>query len=111
MIGAYLVDKVTLRMDKGSDEWQEPNTAQDVAVKAFIDYGERRIQNEAGQLVVSMAKVLMRPRTIIKTGFATRATKTIAYKDKVIFDGEEHGILRISKARDFSVRGMEVYVT
>ena len=110
MIGAYLTDEVTLRMDKGSDKWQEPNTTVDVRIRAFIDYGERKVQNAAGQLVVSTAKVWMRPRTIIKSDFDTRASKTISYKDLVIFDGELHGILRISKIRDFSVRGLEVYV-
>ena len=110
MIGAYLVDIVTLRMDKGSDKWQEPNTAKDVSVKAFIDYGEHRIQNESGEVVVSMAKVYMRPRDIITSGFATRASNTIAYKDKIIFDGATHAIMRIGKARDFSVRSVVVYV-
>ena len=111
MIGAYLVDTITLRMDKGSDEWQEPNTPEDISVKAFIDYGEHRIQNESGEVVVSMAKVYMRPRTLIVDGFATRATNTISYKDKIIYDGIEHAIMKISKSRDFSVRSMDVYVT
>ncbi len=110
MIGAYLVDKITLRMDKGSDQWQEPNEPEDITVKAFIDYGEHRIQNAEGEVVVSMAKVYMRPRTIITSKFATRAANTISYKDTVIFDGITHAIMRISKSRDFSVRSMDVYV-
>ena len=79
-------------------------------MRVFIDYGERRIQNAAGEMIVSMAKVLMRPRNIITSGFATRAANTISYKDKVIFDGATHSIMKISKARDFSVRCLEVYV-
>jgi len=110
MIGSYLVDTITLRMDKGSDKWQEPNTPEDVTVKAFIDYGEHRIQNEAGEVVVSMAKVYMRPRTLIVSGFATRAANTISYKDKIIYDGIAHAIMKISRSRDFSVRSMDVYV-
>ena len=110
MIGAYLVDSVTLRMDKGNDEWQEPLPTEDTTVRSFIDYGERRIQNAEGEVVVSMAKVYMRPRTILTTGFATRAAKTIAYKDTIIFDGITHAIMRISKSRDFSIRSMDVYV-
>jgi hypothetical protein len=111
MIGAYLVDTIVLRQDKGMDKWQTPNTPTDLNVRAFIDYGEHRIQNEAGEIVVSMAKVYMLPRDIIVTDFATRATNTISYKDKVIFDGMEHAIVRITKGRDFSVRSMNVYVT
>lgn len=110
MIGAYLVDTVILRMDKGMDQWQEPLPTQDVTVRAFIDYGERRIQNEAGEVVVSMAKVYMRPRAVITSGFASRVANTISYKDTVVFDGVEHAIMRISKSRDFSVRSMDVYV-
>ena len=110
MIGAYLVDTITLRMDKGMDQWQEPLAPEDISVKAFIDYGEHRIQNESGEVVVSMAKVYMRPRTVITTGFSTRAANTISYKDKIVYDGAEHAIMRISKSRDFSVRSMDVYV-
>jgi len=110
MIGSYLVDTITLRMDKGTDEWQEPLDTEDVSVRAFIAYGERRIENAEGEMVVSMAKVLMRPRTIITSDFATRAANTIAYKDLIIFDGITHAIMRIGKSRDFSVRSMDVYV-
>jgi len=111
MIEAYLVDTIILRMDKGSDKWQEPNTPEDVTVKAFIDYGEHRIENAQGEIVVSMAKVKMKPRTIIKNGFATRASNTISYKDILIYDNEAHSIVKINKFRDFSVRGLDVYVT
>ena len=111
MIGTYLVDTITHRMDKGMDKWQEPNTPTDVTRKAFVDYGEHRIENESGEVIVSMAKVYMKPLNVIVDGFSTRATNTISYKDKIIFDGIEHAILRISKSRDFSVRSMDVYVT
>ena len=111
MIGAYLVDTVTLRMNKGGDEWQEPNTPEDITVRAFIEYGEWRLQNEMGETIVSKTRVLMRPRTIIVTGFATRAANTISYKDKIIFDSITHAIVHIGKLRDFSVRGFAVYVT
>ncbi len=97
-------------MDKGSDQWQEPLAPEDITIKAFIDYGEHRIQNAEGEVVVSMAKVLMRPRTIITSNFATRAANTISYKDTIIFDGITHAIMRISKSRDFSVRSLDVYV-
>jgi len=110
MIGAYLIDKITLRIDKGNDEWQEPLTPEDITVRAFIEYGEYRIQNAEGEMIVSKTRVLMRPRTIIVTGFATRASNTISYKDKVIFDSITHAIAHIGKLRDFSVRGFAVYV-
>ena len=111
MIGPYLVDNATLTMHKGADKWQTPLATEDVALRVRVDYKERLIQNAAGQMVVSMAKVLMRPRTIIMSGYSTRAANTISYKDKIVFDGIEHGIMKISKSRDFSVRSMDVYVT
>ncbi len=110
MIGSYLVDSITLRMHKGSDKWKEPISPEDVTVKVFIDYGERRIENAQGEMVMSMAKVLMRPRTVIRSGYSTRAANTISYKDKIIFDGQSYSIMRITKPRDFSVRSVEVYV-
>ena len=111
MIGSYLIDSVTLRMDKGMDKWQTPNTAEDTIVKASIEYGEWRNQNAMGEIIVSKTRILMRPRTIIVTDFSTRAAKTISYKDKVIFDSITHAIQHIGKLRDFSVRGIAVYVT
>lgn len=79
-------------------------------MKVFINYGERRIENTQGEMIMSTAKVMMRPRTIITTEFATRAANTISYKDRIIFDGKEHGIVKIVHARDFSIRATEVYV-
>ncbi len=112
MIGPYLIDKVTQRLDKGSDKYQEPLPTSDITIKVFIDYGERRIQNAEGQVVISMAKLLMRDRPIITdpTAFVGRADFTISYKDLFIFDGVSHAIMRISKSRDFSIRSMDVYV-
>ena len=111
MIGAYLVDTVVLRKHNGTDKWREPSATTDETIKAFVDYKARQVSNAMGQVVMSMAKVMIRPRTIIVDGFSTRASKTISYQDKLVFDGVEHGIITIGKMRDFSVRGMEVYVT
>ncbi len=97
-------------MDKGSDKYQEPLPPEDITIKVFIDYKERRIENAEGQIVVSLANVRMRPRTIITSGFSTRADNTISYKDIIIYDGIEHGIIKINKSRDFSIRSLDVYV-
>ena len=111
MYGTYCVDDVTLRMDKGVGDFQEPNTPEDVSVKVFIELGEWRLENEVGDIIVSKTRILMRPRTIIVDGFATRAANTISYKDEIIFDGITHAIKHIGKPRDFAVRGLAVYVT
>lgn len=98
-------------MFKGTTDFQEPLASEDVYVKAFVEYGEWKMENEIGDIIVSKTKVLMRPRTIIVSDFTTRATNTISYKDKVIIDSIVHSIRHISKLRDFTVRGFAVYVT
>lgn len=98
-------------MDKGSDKWQEPLTPEDITVRAFINYGERRIENAEGEMVMSTAKIMMRPRAIIVDDFSTRAAKTISYKDIIIYaDGTKHSIKKIIHSRDFSIRSTDVYV-
>ncbi|MDD4984337.1 MAG: hypothetical protein PHQ43_00910 [Dehalococcoidales bacterium] len=110
MIGPYLTDTITLRLHKGTDKWGEPNTTQDTTVKGFIEYKERQVTNALGQLVVSMVKVTLRPMTIIRDGYATRAANTIGYMDKMVIDGEVRAIVSLGKGRDFSVRTTEVYL-
>ena len=111
MIGSYLVDGITLRMYKGADEWQETISTTDVALRGFIDYNEQRVENASGEMVMAMATVLMRPRDLIVNNFSTRESNTISYKDKIVFpDGSVHGIMRIHRQRDFTIRSMKVYV-
>ena len=112
MIGSYLIDTITLRQNKGTDTHQEPLTPTDVSVKAFVEYKEYRNTDETGQILVSRAKVIMRPRTTIVDGFSTRAANTIAYEDKIVLpDGTVHAIDYIGKSRDFSIRSTDVYIT
>ena len=111
MIGSYLIDKITLRESNGTDTHQEPLTPTDVPLRAFIEYKERRIEDRTGQIIVSKAKVMIRPRTTIETGLNTRGTKKIAYEDEIIFpDGTVHAIKHIGQSRDFSIRSTDVYV-
>lgn len=110
MLKAYLIDDVTLKQFKGSDQWGSHNTTTDIAIKARVDYKERRLVNANNEVVVSMAKVMMEPRTVITSGFATRAANTIAYLDKITVDGVDRNIIRIAKANDFRTRHLEVYI-
>ena len=111
MIGPYLVDKITHTQEKGrADTYGTPNTRRDVSRKARIDYKNRNVVNAEGEIVVSMAKVLIRPLTIIRNNFSTRATNTSAYEDIITFDGTDHAILAIGKVQDFSTKFMEIWV-
>ena len=110
MIGSYCIEYSTLVLYKGSDEFQEPLPTEDEALKCFIEYGEFRIQDARGQIIVSNTRVRMRPRTIITGGYTTRASNTISEKDLITFDGEEHAIMKFMKPRDFSVRALDAYL-
>jgi hypothetical protein len=110
MIGPYLVDTITLVQYKGKDKWGEPLASTSLSVKARVDYKDRVTINIAGEEIVSAAKVTVRPRTIIFADFATRASNTISYEDKVVVDGVSREIVAIGKQADFSVRYLEVYV-
>ena len=109
MIGPYLLDSVTLKQFTGADIYGTPTATTDLTVKVRIDYKNRQITGLDGNLVVSKAKVQMRTRDIIRTGFSTRAVNTIAYEDLITFDGVDNVIIQISKVKDFTTRFLEVY--
>lgn len=110
MIKAYLVSSITLKKYMGEDTWGEPTARVNETVGCYIDYKNRNVAGIDGTTVVSMAKIMTEPRTIIRSGFATRAANTIAYEDLVNFDGADHSIIQIGRPGDFSTRFTEVYV-
>lgn len=96
----------------GQDSWGEPTARVNETVGCYIDYKNRNVTGIDGTTVVSMAKIMMEPRTIIRTGFNTRTaiTKDVAYEDLVNFDDSDHVIIQIGRPGDFSTRFTEVYV-
>lgn len=110
MIGPYLTEWISLKQYKGEDEFGTPNAVTEVLVRARIDYKNRQITNLEGATVISMAKIFIRDRAIIRNSFSTRPTTDIAYEDIFYFDGINHAIIRISRQKDFATRFMEVYV-
>ncbi len=110
MIGSYLVDSIVLKKYNGKDKWQTPIARTPETVKCYIEYKNVQVNDFAGNLVVSKAQILIRPRTIIRSGFETRAAKTIAYEDLVNFDSSDHTIVQIGKGKDFSTRFLRVFV-
>lgn len=110
MIGPYLIDDVTLNQYKGTDEFGTPAARTAVTIKGRIDYKNRIIVSLAGENTVSMAKLLIRDRPIVRSGFSTRPTTDIAYEDTVTFDGVDHTIVRIGRQKDFRTRYMEVWI-
>jgi hypothetical protein len=110
MLKAYLTDTVTLKQYKGKDQWGEHSASTDLSIRAFVDQVQRVVTNQAGLLVTSSGKVLIEPRTIIFTGFSTRAANTISYQDILTINGVDYPILKIATMRDFRVRHLEVYI-
>ncbi|MFA5186615.1 MAG: hypothetical protein WC551_09085 [Patescibacteria group bacterium] len=110
MIGVYLIHTITLKQNKGKDQWGEPNPSTDISVKARVDYKERVIQGTGTELVTSTMRVLMKNRTIITSDFATRTANTISYLDIITYDGVDRHILQIATQSDFRQQFMEVYL-
>lgn len=94
----------------GQDSWGEPTARVNETVGCYIDYKNRNVADIDGTTVISAAKIMIEPRAIIRTGFATRAAGTIAYEDLVNFDGADHVIIQIGRPGDFRTRFTEIYV-
>lgn len=112
MIKAYTTDSATLKQYKGEDKYGTPAARNSVTLDVRIDYKNRQITNLEGETIVSMAKVMMEDRTIVRSSFSARLVTDIdiAYEDLLYFDGVDHAIIRIARAKDFRTRHMEVYV-
>ena len=110
MIKAYLVNSITLKKYMGEDTWGEPTARVNETVACYIDYKNRNVAGIDGTTVVSAAKIMIEPRTVIRSGFASRAAGTIAYEDLINFDDSDHAIIKIGRPGDFSTRFTEVYV-
>lgn len=101
---------IVLKKYMGQDTWGEPTARVNETVGCYIDYKNRNVAGIDGTTIVSMAKIMIEPRTIIRTGFATRAADTIAYEDLVNFDDSDHVIIQIARPGDFRTRFTEIYV-
>lgn len=104
-----MTDTVILRQSQGADKWGEPVAPVETVIRARVEYKTRQVASVRGLLVIATGIVLMQPRQIIKdvTG---RGANTISYEDKLVIEGIEYSIARISQVKDFSVRALEVYI-
>lgn len=98
MIGAYLVDAVTLKHLTGRDQWQEPAWAM-LALMGKVDWGSRLVRNAQGEQVVAAALVYL-PGTVA----------AVAHEDRIIIDAVEHTIIKIEKKADFSISHWEIFI-
>ena len=98
MIGAYLIDDVTIRYLVSLDQWQTP-TGSDVAVKARVEWTDRLIRNAQGEQVISAALVYLGGDIVAPTN-----------ADRIIIGGVEHVIMRVDKKTDFSRSHYEIWI-
>jgi hypothetical protein len=98
MIGAYLVDSISIKYLAALDQWNTP-TYTTVAVMARVEWSNKLIRNAQGEQVVSAALVYL-------AGDITAPTTA----DRIVIDGVEHVIMRVDKKAAFSMSHYEVYI-
>jgi len=98
VIGAYLKDVITVVRHGARDQYGTEGATTDELMRGYIEWKTRLVLNIKGEEVLSSAGVLM------------RYDPTLTHEDKITIGGVEHLILAIELVRDFSVRGMKVYI-
>ncbi len=98
MIGAYLVDPVSIKYLTALDQWNKP-TYSTVAVMARVEWTNKLIRNAQGEQVVSAALIYL-------AGDITAPTNA----DRIVIEGAEHAIMRVDKKTDFSTSHYEVWI-
>lgn len=87
MIEDYLTDAVTIIRAPARDEFGEPVGAPtEEAVKARVEFGMKLVRTSTGEQEISTATVTL--MTAVTPGV-----------DKLVFDGAEHSILAVTRAR------------
>lgn len=97
-INCYMVDTVTfVRWDSSNIYQTETTTNITLSVKLY--YQTKLLQNEKGEDVESMMKVIMKDRVINK------------HKDRIIVDGTTYAILKVEKPKSWVSTGhIEVWL-
>jgi hypothetical protein len=104
MIGAYLVDDISIKYLTVLDQWNVP-TYSTVPVKARVEWQTRLIKNAIGEQVVS-ASLMAAGALVYLAGDIVAPTNA----DRIIIDGVEHVIMRVDKKTDFSVSHYEIWI-
>lgn len=98
MIGAYLIDSISIKYLAALDQWNTPSYTT-VAVKARVEWQDKLIRNAQGEQVISAALVYLAGDIVAPTN-----------ADRIIIDGIEHVIMRVDKKTDFSVSHWECFI-
>jgi len=95
MFSAYMNDTITIRrMTAGS--WGT-TTPTDTTAKCRFEFKTKLVRNSAGEQVVASARVLL-------------PVLTLGHQDKIIYLTKTYSIIAIELIKDFSNKGMVVYL-
>lgn len=98
MIGAYLKDTLTLVRHGVRDAFGTEGATTEESVRGLVEWKTRLMKTTNGEEVLCSGYVLM------------RYDSTVTHEDRLKISGIERQIVAVEVARDFSVRGMKVYV-
>jgi len=98
MIGAYLIDDISIKYLTALDQWNIP-TYTTITIKARIEWQNKLVRNAQGEQVVSAALVYLAGDIVAPTN-----------ADLIIIDGKDHSIMRVDRRTDFSTSHFEVWI-
>jgi hypothetical protein len=100
VITSYFTDAVTVTTPAAVDRWGEPvGPPVTRTIDARVEYGARETRDQAGEVVVSSARILVNN----EAGLTIDDRLTLE-------DGRVRNILSIHRHTDFSARYVEVHV-
>ena len=99
MINAYLRDPVTIVRHAALDSYNERAASTLDPIMGYVEWGTRLVRNLQGEEVAAAARVMI------------RYDATITHDDKVQIGTLDYTILRIEEIKDFSKRGLWIYIT
>lgn len=98
MINAYMKDQLTIVRHGTVDQYGTEGVTTDEAGAGFVEWKTRLVRNIKGEEVRAAASILM------------RYDATLTHEDRIRIGSVEYPIIAIEIVRDFTVRGMKVFI-
>lgn len=98
VINAYLKDSLTVVRHGAVDQYGTEGATTAEAAAGFVEWKTRLVRNIKGEEVRAAASILM------------WYDSTLTHEDRIRIGAVEYPIIAIEIVRDFTVRGMRVYI-